>query len=50
MSAATISRVSEQARAIASRVERFVRDEVMPFERDPRCAAYGPHDALVAGA
>jgi len=38
---------SERAHAIAARVERFVRELVTPFERDPRCAAHGPDDALV---
>jgi acyl-CoA dehydrogenase len=33
---------------IAGRVERFVRETVAPFERDPRCGAHGPSVALVA--
>ena len=33
--------------AIAARVEAFVRGTVAPYERDPRCGAHGPSDALV---
>ena len=33
---------------IADRVAAFVRDQVVPFERDPRCGAHGPSDDLVA--
>ena len=33
--------------ALASRVERFVRDVVVPYERDPRCGAHGPSEELV---
>jgi len=40
--------VSARARAIADRVEGFVRSIVAPYERDPRCGAHGPSDALVA--
>lgn len=32
---------------IAARVEVFVREKVIPFERDPRQGAHGPEDALV---
>ncbi|WP_375383102.1 acyl-CoA dehydrogenase family protein [uncultured Sphingomonas sp.] len=32
---------------IAATVERFVRETVAPFERDPRRASHGPSDALV---
>jgi acyl-CoA dehydrogenase len=35
------------AEQIAARVERFVREEVVSFERDPRCGKHGPSDALV---
>jgi acyl-CoA dehydrogenase len=38
----------DQAVAIAARVEAFVREVVVPYERDPRCGAHGPSDALVA--
>lgn len=37
-----------RAEEIAARVEAFVRDTVVPFERDPRCGAHGPADDLVA--
>lgn len=39
--------ISGSAQAIADRVERFVRDEVLPYERDPRCGPHGPSDELV---
>jgi len=39
--------MTERARDIAARVERFVRDMVVPYERDPRRGAHGPSDALV---
>jgi Acyl-CoA dehydrogenase, middle domain len=39
--------MSDRAIAIGKRVERFVRDQIVPFERDPRCGAHGPSDALV---
>ncbi|MBN9479550.1 MAG: acyl-CoA dehydrogenase [Bordetella sp.] len=38
----------DQGRAIAGRVERFVRDIVIPYETDSRAASHGPTDALVA--
>ncbi len=38
---------SEQGKDIATRVERFVRDVVAPYERDPRCGDHGPSDELV---
>jgi alkylation response protein AidB-like acyl-CoA dehydrogenase len=34
-------------KAIAARVEAFVRAEIIPYERDPRRSAHGPSDALV---
>src|SRR5476651_1257171 len=33
---------------IAARVEAFVRDVVVPYEKDPRCGSHGPSDELVA--
>ena len=33
--------------AIALAVERFVRDTIVPYERDPRCGGHGPSDDLV---
>lgn len=35
------------ATEIAERVERFVRDEVIPYESDPRNGPHGPSDELV---
>jgi acyl-CoA dehydrogenase len=37
----------DRGAAIAARVERFVRDVVVPYERDPRAGPHGPSDALV---
>ncbi len=37
----------DRGHAIAARVETFVRQQVAPFERDPRCGAHGPSDQLV---
>lgn len=37
----------EQAEAIAAAVERFVRTEVIPYERDPRLSPHGPANDLV---
>jgi len=39
---------TERSRIIADRVEQFVRDVVMPYERDPRCLEHGPSEDLVA--
>jgi len=33
--------------ALAARVEVFVREEVVPYERDPRWSGHGPAEALV---
>lgn len=38
----------DKGRAIAERIERFVRDVVIPYEKDPRATAHGPTDELVA--
>ena len=35
------------AAAIAAKVEAFVREQVAPYERDPRCGAHGPSEDLV---
>jgi acyl-CoA dehydrogenase len=37
----------EAARALAERVERFVRDDVVPFEGRTDRAAHGPSEALI---
>ncbi len=39
--------IGARAAQIATDVERFVRDQVVPFEKDPRRDAHGPSDALV---
>ena len=44
MSGAGAARTAE----IAARVEAFVRDVVVPYEKDPRCGDHGPSDELVA--
>jgi acyl-CoA dehydrogenase len=40
-------RSSERCTEIARKVETFVRECVIPFERDPRCTPHGPSDELV---
>ena len=39
---------TERAARIAADVEHFVREVVVPHERDPRCGAHGPSGELVA--
>ena len=39
--------VTERGREIAARVERFVRDVIVPYEADKRRDSHGPTDALV---
>ncbi|CAN5280166.1 acyl-CoA dehydrogenase family protein [soil metagenome] len=36
----------ERELALAARVEAFIRDQVIPFETDPRVGRHGPSDAL----
>lgn len=38
---------SERSRVLAERVESFVRDTVIPYERDARCGPHGPSDDLM---
>jgi acyl-CoA dehydrogenase len=38
---------TEDGRAVASRVAAFVRETVIPCERDERCGPHGPSDELV---
>ncbi|WP_183615110.1 acyl-CoA dehydrogenase family protein [Novosphingobium hassiacum] len=38
---------SARAQVIADKVEAFVRNVVVPYERDPRCGFHGPADDLV---
>ena len=37
----------DQARDLAQRAEAFVREVVIPYEKDPRCGSHGPSDELV---
>lgn len=39
---------TERSRVMGERVEAFVRETVIPYERDPRVGAHGPSEALVA--
>lgn len=34
-------------RELAARVEAFVRETIIPYERDPRCGSHGPAEELV---
>jgi len=38
---------TERSRAIADRVEHFVREIVIPYEADKRCTSHGPSEDLV---
>lgn len=38
---------SERSQALAVRVEQFVREVVVPYERDPRLGGHGPSETLV---
>lgn len=38
---------SQRALEIGARVEAFVRETVIPYEKDPRCGPHGPTDELV---
>lgn len=40
--------MSARAQEIGARVAAFVREEIVPYERDPRRTAHGPSDELVA--
>jgi acyl-CoA dehydrogenase len=40
-------RRSEVIERLSNSVERFVREAVVPFEKDPRCGSHGPSDKLV---
>ena len=39
--------MTARAKEIGAKVEAFVREVVVPYERDPRCGDHGPSDALV---
>ena len=38
---------NDRSRALGDRVERFVRETVIPYETDSRCVPHGPSDELV---
>jgi len=38
--------ISPELAALADRVRCFVRDEIIPYERDPRLTQHGPTDAM----
>lgn len=42
-----MSHNAKRAIEIADNVEKFVREIVIPYEKDPRCEAHGPTDDLV---
>jgi len=42
-----MAEATERATEIAARVEAFVRETIIPYERDPRRDAHGPTDALL---
>ncbi len=39
--------MTERAHALAERVSAFVRETIIPHERDPRIGEHGPEDALI---
>ena len=39
--------MSERSLAIAAKVEAFVREKIIPYEKDPRQTAHGPTEELV---
>lgn len=41
------SKISDEARDIAARVETFVRSRIFAYEQDKRCEDHGPTDELV---
>jgi len=43
----TLSAPTPRAAEIGGRVEKFVRDIVIPYEKDPRRGSHGPSEALV---
>jgi alkylation response protein AidB-like acyl-CoA dehydrogenase len=38
--------LSDELKALQQRTREFIRDEVIPFERDPRCTDHGPDESL----
>jgi acyl-CoA dehydrogenase len=43
----TVIETSGRAAAIARKVESFIRETIVPFEKDPRSGPHGPSDGLV---
>ena len=43
----TSSPIRPEIYAKAERIEKFIRDKIIPYETDPRCEAHGPTDELV---
>ncbi len=39
-------RPTQEQLALADKVRSFVKERVIPYERDPRCRPHGPNDAL----
>tara|TARA_R110000772_G_scaffold20609_7_gene57396 strand:+ start:2152 stop:3315 length:1164 start_codon:yes stop_codon:yes gene_type:complete len=39
--------MTKRAQDIAEKVEAFVRETIIPYEKDPRCTSHGPTDELV---
>jgi alkylation response protein AidB-like acyl-CoA dehydrogenase len=46
--ACAAAEVSSRGRALAAKVETFVRELIVPFERDPRWGSHGPSSDMVA--
>lgn len=44
-----MTQTTERAVAMAAKVEAFVRDVVVPYERDPRCGSHGPPMSILKG-
>lgn len=39
-------KLSEQQQVLKDKIEDFVLDRIVPYERDPRCSRHGPNDTL----
>ena len=38
--------LSDELKALQQRTRDFIREEIIPFERDPRCSSHGPDETL----
>jgi acyl-CoA dehydrogenase len=38
--------LSDDLKSLQQRTREFVREEIIPFERDPRCTSHGPDESL----